>query len=164
MGQGNEGSTAVERIAELATEGDLSIAVAESLTGGQLAAALSAGPGASGWFRGGVVAYHPEVKFQLLGVERGPVVTKACAEQMAAGVAELTHARIAVAVTGVGGPDPEESQPPGTVWLALWADGQATAELLHFEGEPPEVLEATIEHALETLVRVGTELAGSSAS
>lgn len=152
------------RVAEVAQAGGLAVAVAESLTGGQLAAALSAGPNASTWFRGGVVAYHPEVKFRLLGVERGPVVTEACARQMAAGVAELTDATVALAVTGVGGPDPEESQPPGTVWLAVWADGASQAQRLSFDGAPADVLDATVQRALGILARTCHDLAGEGST
>lgn len=141
----------VGAIAAAAQRGDATIAVAESLTGGQLAAALAQGPEASTWFRGGVVAYQPEVKFEVLGVEPGPVVRRVCAEQMAAGAARVLGARVAVAVTGVGGPDDEEGQPPGTVWLALALDGEVQAELAHFDGDPGQIVEATIDRALGLL-------------
>lgn len=149
-----------ERVADAAQEGGLTVAVAESLTGGQLASALAAGPDASTWFRGGVVAYASEVKFSVLGVEPGPVVTEACARQMAAGVAELTDATVALAVTGVGGPDPEESKPPGTVWLAVWADGDCRAQELSLDGSPAEVLDATVQRALGILAATCQDLAG----
>jgi nicotinamide-nucleotide amidase len=152
----------VERLAAIAGSGELSVAVAESLTGGQLSAALSAGPEASRWFRGGVVAYHPDVKFCLLEVPPGPVVTRSCAEQMARAAAQLTGARVAVALTGVGGPDPEEGQPPGTVWLAVCVDGGARAEQHHFDGEPAEVLDAAVTRSVEVLVDICAELGRTS--
>jgi nicotinamide-nucleotide amidase len=155
-------SELVERVAAAAHGGGITVAVAESLTGGQLAAALSAGPDASRWFRGGVVAYSPEVKFRVLGVEPGPVVTAACAEQMAAGVAELTEASVALAVTGVGGPEPEESHPPGTVWLAVWAQGRSRAQLLSFDGSPAEVLEATVQRSLGILAETCRQVTSRS--
>lgn len=155
-------SELVERVAGAAQDGGFTVAVAESLTGGQLAASLSAGPDASTWFRGGVVAYRPEVKFSVLGVEPGPVVTRACAEQMAAGVAKLTEATVAVAVTGVGGPDPEESQPPGTVWLAVWVDGDCRAQQLALDGSPAEVLDATVQRSLAILGDACSHLAARS--
>jgi nicotinamide-nucleotide amidase len=158
-----EGTEAlVERLAAGAVHAEVSVAVAESLTGGQLAAALAAGPRASQWFRGGVVAYSPEVKFRLLEVTPGPVVTSSCAEQMARAVARSTGARLAVAVTGVGGPDPEEDQPPGTVWLACSVDGDVRAEQHHFDGEPPAVLAATVDRALAVLVGAVDRLAAEA--
>jgi nicotinamide-nucleotide amidase len=158
MAVGGARSGLVQRVADVAKANGLTVAVAESLTGGQLAAALSSGPEASTWFMGGVVAYNAEVKFRLLGVERGPVVTRACAERMAAGVAELTGAAVALAVTGVGGPDPEESHPPGTVWLAVWADGASRAQRLAFDGSPADVLDATVQRSLGTLAQTCREL------
>jgi nicotinamide-nucleotide amidase len=104
------------------------------------------------------------VKFDVLCVEPGPVVTQACAEQMAAGVAKLTGASVAVAVTGVGGPDPEEAKPAGTVWLAVWAEGSCRAELLSLDGSPPEILDATIARALAALAETCEQLRSSSSS
>ena len=63
------------QVADVLIAGDHTAAVAESLTGGHISAGLSAIEGASDWFKGGVVAYDEEVKFELLGVDRGPVVT-----------------------------------------------------------------------------------------
>lgn len=153
----------VERLADAARACGLTVAVAESLTGGQLSAALAAGPEASAWFRGGIVAYSPEVKFRMLGVERGPVVTRACAEQMAKGVAELTGARVSVAVTGVGGPDPEEGEPAGTVWMARCVDGASRADRFRFPGEPAAVLAATVERALAVLLDEARSLQAAEA-
>jgi nicotinamide-nucleotide amidase len=143
--------TLVEAIAELAAEHGLTIGVAESLTGGQLAADLAAGPDASSWFRGGLVAYASEVKFDVLGVTPGPVVTATCARQMAWGVASLLDADAAVATTGVGGPDAEEGEPAGTVHLATLVRGHETAIRLDLAGEPPEILEQTRTRALALL-------------
>jgi len=104
----------VEAIASLARSHGFGIGVAESLTSGQVAADLGAGPQAASWFRGGLVAYASEVKFDVLGVRPGPVVSEECARQMAWGVASLLDADAVVATTGVGGPDPDEGEPPGT--------------------------------------------------
>jgi nicotinamide-nucleotide amidase len=143
--------TLVEAIAALATEHGIDVGVAESLTGGQLAADLAAGPDASSWFRGGLVAYASEVKFDVLGVTPGPVVTAACARQMAWGAASLLDADAVVATTGVGGPDPEEGQPPGTVHLATLVRGQESDVRLELDGDPAEILEQTRTRALEAL-------------
>ena len=125
-----------ERVAA-AANGKLQLAVAESLTGGLLASRLAAATDASEWFRGGVVAYASEVKYDLLGVPRGPVVSEPAARAMAASVAKLLGADLALAVTGVGGPDPQDGEPPGTVWFGLVHAGQDEAHERHIDGDDP---------------------------
>ncbi|MGW9020396.1 CinA family protein [Leucobacter chromiiresistens] len=143
----------VERIAEQAGASGATIAVAESLTGGQLGAALAAAPESGTWFRGGVIAYHPEVKYSLLGAPRGPVVTEPTAIAMAESTARLLLADIVVAVTGVGGPEPDEGKPAGTVVLAVTGGGSPTAvEHLSFSGDPIGVMQQTVEAALEAVL------------
>lgn len=141
----NSPTSHVRELAERITEADATIAVAESLTGGQLSSALAAAPDASDWFRGGLVAYASEVKFDVLGVTPGPVVTAQCAEEMATGIERLLTARVGVGVTGVGGPDPEEGRPAGTVFAAVSTQGRVVVREWHFDGEPEEVLEQTID-------------------
>ena len=141
----------VDAIASLAGEHGFQVGVTESLTGGPLAADLAAGPEASSWFRGGLVAYASEVKFDVLGVTPGPVVSAACARQMAWGAASLLDADAVVSTTGVGGPDPEEGEAPGTVYLAALVRGHEAAIRLELEGDPPEILEQTRTRALELL-------------
>ncbi len=104
----------------------LSFGVAESLTGGLIASRLVNVPGASKWFRGGVVAYDSHVKFDVLGVPLGPVVTEAAAAAMAEGVARVTGADVGLGITGVAGPDDQEGVPPGTLFVGLCLPGQAT--------------------------------------
>ncbi len=145
-----------EQIAELAQATHLSIAVAESLTGGLLTSRFAAAPDASEWFRGGVVAYNAEVKQDVLGVPPGPVVNELTATAMALGVAKLLDADLAVSTTGVGGPDEEEGLPPGTVWIALcWAGEKGGAWEHRFDGDPSEICrktcDAALEHVLERL-------------
>jgi nicotinamide-nucleotide amidase len=106
-------------VAELLVKRGLTVAVAESLTGGLVAARLVNVPGASTWFRGGVVAYASEVKRSLLDVPDGPVVSAAAAHAMAIGVGARLEADIGLAVTGVAGPDPQDGEAPGTVFLAV---------------------------------------------
>lgn len=127
------------------------VGTAESLTGGTIASVLAAAPSAQEWLRGAVVAYTPEVKFGLLGVREGPVVTEECARTMATTTARLLGADLVVAVTGVGGPDPDEGEPAGTVWFAVAApDGVRTAKEV-FAGDPPDILTATTERAIRML-------------
>jgi nicotinamide-nucleotide amidase len=104
----------------------LTFGVAESLTGGLVASRLVNVPGASAWFRGGVVAYHEQVKFDVLGVPTGPVVTEAAAAAMAEGARKVTGADIGLGITGVAGPDEQEGVTPGTVFVGLTLPGQAT--------------------------------------
>lgn len=140
-----------EEIAGMLQEQGRSVAVAESLTSGRIATRLGAAPNAASWFRGCLVSYHDEVKHDVLGVEEGPVVTDPAARQMAAGVARLLRADVAVATTGAGGPDGQDGQPPGTVFIALHAAGEVQCRELHLEGEPDEVVDQTAEAALELL-------------
>jgi nicotinamide-nucleotide amidase len=101
----------------------LTFGVAESLTGGLVASRLVNVPGASAWFRGGVVAYHEQVKFDVLGVPVGPVVTEAAAAAMAEGVRRVTGAAVGLGITGVAGPDDQEGVSPGTVFVGLVLPG-----------------------------------------
>jgi nicotinamide-nucleotide amidase len=148
-----------EEIAEIAAEiserlrkNGRTVAVAESLTSGSLACHLGAAAAASEWFAGGVTAYARSVKFEVLGVAPGPVITASCARQMADGVTRLTHADFAVAVTGVGGPDPEEDHPAGTVFAAVQtAVGTKVAEY-HFTGDPDAVVKSATREALLMLL------------
>jgi nicotinamide-nucleotide amidase len=140
------------RIAELAREQGLTVAVAESLTGGMLAQPLAAAPGASEWFRGALVAYSSEVKHDVLDVPPGPVVSAEAAVAMARGVRRLLGADLAVAVTGAGGPDPEDGRDPGTVFLAVAREHGDDVRRLLLDGDPGEILAATAEHALQMLV------------
>jgi nicotinamide-nucleotide amidase len=126
----------------------LTVAVAESCTGGLLMARIVATPGSGDWFKGGVVAYRPEVKFELLRVDPGPVVTSRAAEQMAQGVRRLLEADIGISTTGVAGPDTEEGRPVGTVFVAL-ADREAVeAFAMHLSGDPDEIREQVVDFAL----------------
>ncbi|MGH3095693.1 MAG: CinA family protein [Streptosporangiales bacterium] len=109
------------------------IAVAESLTGGLVGGRLSAEPGASVTFRGGVIAYATAVKHEVLGVDgellaRVGAVHPDVARAMAVGVRRLLGATYGLALTGVAGPDPQDGQPPGTLHLAVACPlGTATA-------------------------------------
>src|SRR5690348_9838601 len=121
--------------------GGHTLAVAESWTGGLLASAFARASGSSAWFRGGIVAYSSAVKHNVLGVPSGPVVSEQAAVAMARGAGRLLEADVAVAVTGVGGPDPQDGQPPGTVWAATWPDHLGEAVLLRLSGSPESICE-----------------------
>jgi len=140
-----------ERIADSAQEAGARIAVAESLTSGAIASALGAAPGAADWFGGGIVAYGSDIKHDLLRVAPGPVVCASAAEEMSRAVREMFKATIAVAVTGAGGPAGQDDRPAGTVFIAVASgSGVATSEF-HFDGDPEQVVEQTVGHALRLL-------------
>jgi len=140
-----------ELIARTASARGITVATAESLTGGALAQPLAAAPDAATWFAGGVVAYTLATKTRVLGVPEGPVVTAPTARRMAEGVRELTGADVAVAVTGVGGPGEEEGQPAGTVFLAIVTSDSTRVTEFAFEGDPASVVEQTVASTLHAL-------------
>ena len=143
----------VRALSELLRQRSKCVAVAESLTGGQLAATLAAAPNATEWFRGGIVAYHPEVKYSLLDAPPGPVVTSATARAMATATARLMQADFGVGITGVGGPHPDEGEPAGTVYIAVCRSGEAPVVAHHvFPGDPLEVMRQTIVASLQALI------------
>jgi len=88
-------------------------------------------PGASNWFRGGVVSYATDVKFSVLGVPEGPVVTSEAAAAMATGVRDLLGAEVGLGVTGVAGPESAEGHAPGTVFFGavVGDDAPVTAQV-----------------------------------
>ena len=109
----------------LAVDG-LTLGLSESLTGGLASSRLVNVPGASTWFRGAVVSYASEVKFDVLGVPEGPVVSEAAARSMAEGARRVLGADVGLSITGVAGPDPQDDQPPGTVFVGLAVEGRET--------------------------------------
>ncbi|GAB3026385.1 damage-inducible protein CinA [Nocardioides flavus (ex Wang et al. 2016)] len=141
-----------DRIAELAQGLGVRIALAESLTAGRISAVLGRGQAASDWYCGAVVAYDAEVKFSVLGVTRGPVVTDRCAREMAVGVRRLLDADLALGITGVGGPGPDEGCPPGTVHLAVAGPDGVESQHVVLDGDPAEVVQAATSLALDEIV------------
>ncbi len=132
----------------------LTLGVAESLTGGLIASRLVNVAGASAWFRGGVVAYHEQVKFDVLGVPVGPVVSTAAAAAMAEGVRRVTGADVGLGITGVAGPDDQEGVAPGTVFVGLaLPDGSTDARELRLPGDRERVRQYGAISALDLLRR-----------
>lgn len=149
------------RVVAALTRAGQTVAVAESLTGGLVTAALTAVPGASVVLRGGVVAYATDLKATLLGVpgelltRRGPVDPEV-AQAMAAGVGERCAATYGLATTGVAGPDSQDGQPVGTVFVAVIGPaGPQVRELdLRGAGDRAGIRTATVVAALELLESV----------
>jgi nicotinamide-nucleotide amidase len=142
-----------EQLAERLQSAGWRFATAESVTAGLVADTAAQAPDASDWLLGGVVAYAPEVKQRLLGVAPGPVVSAETVEQMARGAAELMRADVVVATTGVGGPDPQEGHPAGTVFVGVYVDGSVTSHRLALEGGPGQVCQGAADEALRLVVR-----------
>jgi nicotinamide-nucleotide amidase len=146
-----------EIIKVLSARGE-TIAVAESLTGGMLAAALTAIPGASAAFRGGMVTYATDLKATLLGVpaallDRHGAVHPGVAAAMAEGARRRMAATVGAATTGVAGPDPQDGHPVGTVHIAVSSAGYGTAVCsLALSGGRHQIRRATVERLLGLLV------------
>jgi nicotinamide-nucleotide amidase len=133
------------------------IATAESLTGGLVAAALTSVPGSSAAVRGGIVSYATDVKADLLGVpadllERHGAVHGAVAEAMAQGARERLGATTGVATTGVAGPDPAEGKPVGMVFVAVAGPGGLASRQLALTGDREAIRAATVESVLGLLL------------
>lgn len=153
---------AVQAIGSL-VDARLTIAVAESLTGGLLAAALIGVPGASATVRGGVVAYDTRLKHSVLGVDAGLLalhgaVHPEVALQMADGVRRAMAvdglaSDVGIATTGVAGPDPQDGQPVGTVFVGIVTRAGGRVVPLTLEGGRQEIRRRTVELALQALVR-----------
>lgn len=153
---GRAGTRAEQVVARLRRDGD-TLAVAESLTGGLLAAAVVDVPGASAVLRGGVVAYATDLKHTLLGVDddllrRHGAVHPEVVAQMAAGVRARLGATWGLATTGVAGPDPQDGRPPGTVHLGLAGPGSVRVVSLTVAGDRGQVRRDTVDAALGLLL------------
>jgi nicotinamide-nucleotide amidase len=149
------GDVAADVLELLAGRGE-TVAAAESLTGGLLSARLTDVPGASRSFVGSVVSYATGVKVSVLDVpadvvERHGVVSEECAVAMARGVRLRLDAAWGVATTGVAGPDTQDGQPVGTVWVAVAGPERVTARRLALTGERRAIREASCEGALSLL-------------
>jgi nicotinamide-nucleotide amidase len=133
------------------------VAVAESLTGGLVAAALTDIPGSSASFRGGVVAYATELKATLLGVDRVTLarhgaVYAPVAAAMATGVRLRLGATYGVATTGVAGPEPADGHPVGTAHIAVSVADDTVVRTIALAGDRHTIRRLTVEHALGLLL------------
>ena len=140
------------------------LVTAESCTGGWIAKVLTDLPGSSAWFEGGVVAYSYEAKEALLGVqpqtlEQHGAVSQETVTEMVSGALARFGAGIAVAVTGIAGPDGgTDDKPVGTVWLG-WKrrGGYAHTALCHFEGDRESIRCQTVARALKGIRQILTD-------
>ncbi len=143
-------------VLRLLAESDQTVAVAESLTGGMVAAGITSVPGASKSFRGSVTAYATELKHRVLGVDADLLAAEGAvnaqvAQEMAAGVRRIMGASWGIATTGVAGPDPQDGQPVGTVFIAVVGPrGRKTARLW-LNGSRTEIRRESARTVLELL-------------
>jgi nicotinamide-nucleotide amidase len=146
----------VREMIRILLDRELTVATAESLTGGLASYLVVDEPESGRVHLGGVVAYASEVKHAVLGVSEGPVVTDRCAREMAAGVQALLGARCALAFTGVAGPAEQEGTAVGTVFVAARVDHRDAVSEHHFEGSPDDIRAQAVEHAAALLCALVT--------
>lgn len=161
-GRGDALALAQQVLAQLSRRG-LTLGTCESLTGGAIGAAITSVAGASKVFRGGLITYATDLKVSLAGVDAAAaaqfgVVNERSAKQMAVGATRACRCDVAVAVTGVAGPDPSDGQPVGTVWVGLalppgW-DEPIRARKLNLAGDRGQIRAQTTSAALSWLAEV----------
>lgn len=137
------------------------LATAESLTGGRLGDVLSAAPGASETYLGGVISYATDVKQKVLGVseetiDKHGVVSAECAEEMAAGVRSLVGADYAVSTTGVAGPTSQEGKPVGLAFIGVAGPDGVRSERFQFDGDRAEIREKVVHAAVDLVLATVT--------
>lgn len=152
--------TPAEVLGGLLRERELTVAFAESCTGGNLAHRITQVPGSSAYFLGSVVSYSNDVKANVLGVSRGNLgqygaVSRQVVGEMAEGVTRLMHTDCAIATSGIAGPDGGTRQKPvGTVWMAAKVQDKTVTECMHFSGDRNTVIESATNHALVMLINL----------
>lgn len=148
---GVDNQTMESVVLDLLVDQGLRLATAESLTGGMIGTRLTEVAGSSRAFVGSIVAYDGEVKRSLLGVPDGPVVSEEAVVAMALGACVRLGADVSVAVTGVAGPDSQEGQEPGIVWMATCVDGEVEAIRTRWPFDRTRIRQFTVITVLDAL-------------
>ena len=141
-------------VLDLLRERGWTLGLAESVTGGLVGGRITAVPGASAVFRGGIVSYASEVKFDVLDVPVGPVVSEEAAVAMAAGARRVLGADVALALTGVAGPDEQDGRPAGTLCVGIALPDAVRAHTFHLPGQRDQMRQMSVITALDLLRRV----------
>jgi len=155
-------SSVAEHLVELLKVAGLTCATAESCTGGGVGSAITAVPGSSAVFAGGVISYSNDVKREVLGVKAETLasvgaVSPETAAQMAEGVRRLLKTDLAVSLTGIAGPDGGSAEKPvGLVWFGLATKDGVRTEKVIFAGDRVRVREQAVVHALGMLTVAAT--------
>ncbi|MCP2378392.1 CinA family protein [Cutibacterium modestum] len=142
------------RLVTLLSEHGLTAATCESLTAGLVAATITTVPGASAVFRGGLVTYASDLKNTLAGVDarwiaQNGVINSITAAQMTLGCRKVCGADVGMACTGVAGPDPQDGEQAGTVFIAVVYRGAPVVRHLQLEGSREEIRRGTVERLLD---------------
>ena len=146
-------------VVDLLKKHDLTISFAESVTGGLVSGRITNVPGASMVYKGAIVSYASEVKFDVLNVSRGPVVSESAAIEMARGAKQLLESDIALSLTGVAGPEEQDGQPVGTLWIGLsCADGSERSTLVRLPATREQMRQFSVISALDYLRKYLLEL------
>jgi len=141
-------------VLDLLRERGWSLGLAESVTGGLVSGRLTAIPGASDVLRGSVVSYASDVKFDVLDVPRGPVVSEQAAIAMAEGARRVLGSSVGLSLTGVAGPTEQDGQPVGTLWVGVaLPDRPAIATLLRLPGQRDQMRQMAVISSLDLLRR-----------
>ena len=129
-----------------------SLGIAESVTGGLVGGRITAIPGSSRTFRGGIISYASDVKFDVLGVDNGPVVSEHAAIQMAQGAQRVLKSSVALALTGVAGPDEQDGQPVGTLCIGVvLPDGRTFSNTTQLPGQRDQMRQFSVITAMSFL-------------
>lgn len=156
----NDDLSVSEVLGEALREHELTVACAESCTGGNIAHRITQVAGSSAYFMGSIVSYSNDVKARVLDVSRTDIaqfgaVSREVVEAMASGVARLMRSDCAIATSGIAGPGGgTKFKPVGTVWIAVKYKDQLVAECRHFEGSRIQVIESATNHALVMLINL----------
>jgi len=148
---GVDAETMESVVIDMLRDRGLSLGIAESLTGGLMGTRFTSVPGASDVFRGSIVSYASDVKFSLLGVPEGPVVTALAAQAMAEGARRALGADVGLATTGVAGPAEQEGHPVGTVFLGLAMGGASDAQQVKLPGDRQRIRQYAVISAVNLL-------------
>ncbi len=140
-------------VLQLLRERGLTLGLAESVTGGLVAGRITNVPGASEVFRGSVVSYASEVKFDLLGVPEGPVVSEAAAAAMAKGAQRVLGSSVALALTGVAGPSEQDGMPVGTLCVGIAIGDEVSTRTFRLPGQRDQMRQMSVITALDWLRR-----------
>lgn len=148
---GTDTDTMESVVLEMMRAQGLCLGLAESVTGGLVAARLTAIPGASDVLRGSIVSYASEVKFDLLGVAPGPVVSEQAALEMAEGACMRLGADIGMALTGVAGPTEQDQMPVGTLCVAISGPDGSLTRTLRLPGQREQMRQFSVISSLDLL-------------
>lgn len=155
-----EDKTVSQVLGELLAERELTVACAESCTGGNIAHKITENAGSSAYFLGSVVSYSNDVKANVLNVSRSDIgrfgaVSEEVVEQMAKGVSKLMQSDCALATSGIAGPDGgSKFKPVGTVWMAAKLGRQVVTEVIQFSGDRSQVIESATNHVMVMLIKL----------